>query len=353
MPNATTAVTSPDPRLAAIAARDPAADGAFVYSVRTTGVYCRPSCPSRHARPENVALHADWRAAEAAGFRPCKRCDPRGAEGDGRATLIAEACRTIEAAEDEPSLDALARQAGLSPAHFQRVFKAATGLTPRGYAAALRAARVRDALKGGDRSVTEAMYEAGYNSSGRFYADAPGTLGMTPSTYRDHGLGAAIQYAIGACSLGVVLVASTASGVCAILLGDEPEALVRDLRSRFSKADIAPAYEAYDRVVAQVVALIETPRLGLNLPLDIRGTAFQQRVWTALGAIRPGETATYADIAAAIGFPSAARAVAGACGANPVAVAIPCHRVVRADGGLSGYRWGTERKRTLLARERE
>jgi AraC family transcriptional regulator of adaptative response/methylated-DNA-[protein]-cysteine methyltransferase len=264
---------------------------------------------------------------------------------------IAEICRTIAAAETMPSLDALSRAAGLSPYHFHRLFKAATGLTPMEYARAHRAERVRNGLAGRASSVTETLYDAGFNSSGRFYEASDKMLGMTPTDYRAGGANNRIRFAVGQSSLGAILVAATGRGICAIFLGDDPDILIRDLQDRFPKADIIGGDAAFEGWVAQVVGFVETPALGLNLPLDIRGTAFQQRVWRALQDIPPGSTASYAEIARMIGTPKSVRAVAGACAANPVAVAIPCHRVVRSDGAISGYRWGVERKRALLERE--
>lgn len=338
-------------RRAAVAARDAAADGRFVYAVRSTGVYCRPSCPSRAARPENLRFFATCDEAEAAGFRPCRRCRPNEPGREARRReAVARACRFIDASEGLPGLDALAEVAGMSPHHFHRVFRAATGVTPRAYAEARRAARVAETLRAAG-SVTEAIFDAGYNASSRFYAGAAERLGMSPDTYRRGGPGTRIRFAVGACSLGAVLVAATERGVCAILLGDDPEALVRDLQDRFPKAAFEGGDPDFEALVARVVGLVEAPADGLDLPLDIGGTAFQQRVWEALRAIPPGRTATYAEIAGAIGAPAAVRAVARACGANALAVAIPCHRVVRSDGALSGYRWGVARKRALLDRE--
>lgn len=340
-----------DAKWAALRARDAQADGSFVYSVRTTGVYCRPSCPARPARPENVAFHATCAEAEAAGFRPCKRCRPNEpALAERQAEAVARACRLIEGAETMPALDDLARAAGMSPFHFHRVFRKVTGITPKAYAEARLAGRVASGLQEAG-TVTEAVYEAGYNSSSRFYAKASERLGMTPTAYRKGGVGTRIRFAAAECSLGSILVAATDKGVCAILLGDDPDALARDLQDRFPKAELSGGDEAFERWVAEVIGFVEAPGRGLDLPLDIGGTAFQQRVWAALRAIPVGTTATYADIARAIGEPAAVRAVAQACGANRLAVAIPCHRVVRSDGSLSGYRWGVERKRDLLARE--
>ena len=338
-------------RWAALAARDGRADGRFVYAVRTTGVYCRPSCPSRAARPENVTFHRTCAEAEAAGFRPCRRCRPNEPGPAARkAEAVARACRLIDTAEAMPPLADLARAAGLSAYHFHRVFKAATGVTPRAYAAARRAEALAATLQGA-ATVTEALYGAGYNAASRFYAGATERLGMAPAAYRKGGLGIRMKFGVGACTLGAILVAATEAGLCAILLGDEPEPLVRDLQDRFPGAEIEGGDPAFEAWMAQVIGLVEAPGTGLDLPLDIRGTAFQQRVWTALRAIPVGSTATYAEIARAIGAPTAMRAVAQACGANHIAVAIPCHRVVRSDGSLSGYRWGVDRKRDLLARE--
>jgi len=347
-----TAATSAgtDPRWASVVARDKAADGDFVYAVRTTGVYCRPSCASRQAKPENVAFYATPADAGAAGYRPCRRCRPDEPAGAEQARKVAQACRTIEAAETPPDLAALAAAAGLSPFHFHRVFKAHTGLTPKAYARAHQTRRVQDSLAAG-ASVTEALYDAGFNSSGRFYEASNAMLGMTPTTYQKGGPQMVLRFAVGESTLGSVLVASSELGVCAILLGDDPDALVRDLQDRFPRATLVGGDADYEQTVARVVALVEAPDLGLDLPLDIRGTAFQQRVWQALRAVPAGTTVSYRDLAERIGAPQSFRAVAGACGANPLAVAIPCHRVVRTDGDLSGYRWGVERKRTLLGRE--
>jgi AraC family transcriptional regulator of adaptative response/methylated-DNA-[protein]-cysteine methyltransferase len=343
--------TADDPRWARVVARDRSADGEFWYSVSTTGIYCRHSCPSRTANPGNVTLHETLAAAKATGFRPCRRCNPDGpSQAAENHALVAQACRIIEASEEPPSLSDLAEAVGLSPGYFHRMFKAATGLTPRDYAAARQAGRVRERLAEG-QSVTDAIYEAGFNSSGRFYEKARDMLGMTPGQYRAGGADEEIRFAIGQSSLGAILVASSAKGVVAILIGDEPDALIRDLQDRFRKARLIGGDAGYEQLVARVVGLIEAPNLGLDLPLDVRGTAFQQRVWQALRAIPPGTTASYAQIARAINAPKAVRAVAGACASNNLAVAIPCHRVVRNDGALSGYAWGVERKQTLIERE--
>jgi len=338
-------------RWAAVQRRDRDADGQFYYSVRSTGVYCRPSCPSRGARRTNVAFHASPAEAEAAGFRACLRCKPTQPPlAERQAAAVARACRLIDAAEDAPDLDSLAQAVGLSRFHFHRLFKTHTGITPKAYAAARRAARLQQGL-GAAPSVTDALYDAGFGSSGRFYEASTGLLGMTPGRYRAGGQGETIRFAVAGCSLGAILVASTDKGICAILIGDEPEPLVRDLQERFPQADLVGAEPGFERTVAQVVGFVEAPRLGLDLPLDVRGTAFQRRVWEALRAVPAGSTVSYSELAERLGMPTAARAVAGACAANPVAVAIPCHRVVRTGGALSGYRWGIERKRALLERE--
>jgi len=345
------AATTSDPRWAAVVARSSEADGTFFYSVKTTGVYCRPSCAARMARPENVRFHATREDAEKAGFRPCKRCKPDQPSIDEQhAAMVTEACRLIESSSTVPTLEELARHAGVSTFHFHRIFKALTGVTPREYAAAQRGERVRKEL-GKTATVTAAIYESGYNSNGRFYGESGQMLGMTPTTYRAGGANAEIRFAVGECSLGSILVAQSERGVCAILLGDDPDALARDIQDRFPRATLIGGDAEFETLVAQVVGFVEAPKLGLDLPLDVRGTAFQQRVWQALREIPAGSTASYTEIAGRIGSPRSIRAVAQACAANPLAVAIPCHRVVRTDGELSGYRWGVERKRALLQRE--
>jgi AraC family transcriptional regulator of adaptative response/methylated-DNA-[protein]-cysteine methyltransferase len=338
-------------RWAAVLGRDAQTDGQFYYAVRTTGVYCRPSCGARPARRENVSFFATTAEAEAAGFRACKRCRPtESPPAARRAEIAAEACRAIETAETPPSLAELARAAGLSPHHFHRMFKAATGVTPKAYADARRGRRVREGLAG-DGTVTQAIYDAGFNSGGRFYEQSAAVLGMTPTKFRRGGERTAIRFAIGDCDLGAILVAATDKGVCAILLGEDPDALARQLQDRFPRANLIGADPDFETTVARVVAMVEQPGVGLDLPLDIRGTAFQRRVWEALRQLRSGETASYAEIARRIGAPKAARAVAQACAANALAVAIPCHRIVRINGDIAGYAWGVERKRALLERE--
>lgn len=342
-----------DPRLAAVRSRDPGADGTFVYAVSTTGVYCRPSCPSRPARAEHLSFFATPDDAERAGYRACLRCHPRVALADVRERRrIVAACRFIERSDTPPTLEAMAAAAGLSPHHFHRLFKRALGLTPREYALAQRRARL-DRSMADARSVTEAIYAAGYNSSGRFYAESDAALGMRPRARRAHGAGEKIRFALGQCSLGAVLVAATDRGLCAISLGDDPAALLDELQRRFDRADLVGDDPDFAAHVAQVIGHIDGRGDPLDLPLDIRGTAFQQRVWQALREIPAGTTTTYSALAGALGVPRATRAVAAACAANTLAVAIPCHRVVRNDGALAGYRWGLERKRALLARERE
>jgi AraC family transcriptional regulator of adaptative response/methylated-DNA-[protein]-cysteine methyltransferase len=340
-----------DARWAAFVARDPAFDGHFFASVKTTGIYCRPSCPARRAKREHVRFYETAAHAEAAGFRPCKRCKPNQPSlFQQHAEKVAEACRLIETAEDEPKLDALARSVGLSPYHFHRIFKSALGVTPKAYAVANRNKRMRDALTR-SASVTEAIYDAGFNSNGRFYAASGEVLGMTPSEFRSGAPNAEIKFAIGDSSLGLVLVAASDKGVCAIFFGDDPDGLASDLSKWFPKAQLVSGDRAFEQLTARVISLVEDPTIGLDLPLDIRGTAFQHRVWEALRRIPVGSTASYADIAKAIGAPKSTRAVARACGSNKIAVAIPCHRVIGSDGSLTGYRGGIERKRALLAKE--
>jgi AraC family transcriptional regulator of adaptative response/methylated-DNA-[protein]-cysteine methyltransferase len=298
-----------------------------------------------------VQLHDSLESARATGFRPCKRCHPDGLSVEAaNVALVAKACRIIEQSEEQPSLEALAAGVSLSPGYFHRLFKSTTGVTPKEYATTHRATKIRDGLASAG-SVTEAIYDAGFNSSGRFYEKSTDMLGMTPSQYRAGGAGEDIKFAVGQCSLGSILVASSQKGVAAILLGNDPDRLVRDLEDRFPKARLIGADHEYEALVARVVGFVETPRIGLDLPLDVRGTAFQRRVWQALQEIPVGATISYAEIARRIGTPRSTRAVAGACAANILAVAIPCHRVVRSDGSLSGYAWGVDRKRALISRE--
>ena len=336
----------------AVVERDADADGRFVYAVRTTGVFCRPSCGARRPREDNVAFYATAMAARRAGFRACKRCRPESPPASRHVEAIALACRLIESSEQAPSLRELAQQAGLGPHYFQRTFKAIIGVSPKAYAQRVRTTRLQGALTRASR-ITDACYDAGYGSSGRFYESATGILGMTPRQYRDGAHGLVLHFALAQCSLGAILVAATDRGVCAILLGDEPEALLRELHERFPRAELRGGDVAFERLVARVIALVERPGAAHDLPLDIRGTAFQQKVWAALRGVPAGRTATYTQIARQIGSPRAVRAVAAACAANPLAVAVPCHRVVRLDGDLAGYRWGLARKQELLDRERK
>lgn len=343
--------TTDDPRWLKVVARDGYADGQFYYAVKTTGVFCRPSCPARPARPENVSFYDTINEAQQAGFRACKRCKPDEVSlSEQHALKVAQVCKLIENTEEAPSLEQLANHVGMSNFHFHRIFKNVTGLTPKAYAAAHRAKVIRNKLDQSD-TVTNAIFDAGYNSNSRFYEKSNQTLGMTPTRYRAGGKDAEIRFALGECSLGSILVASSDIGVCAISLGNDPDILVRELQDRFPRANLIGGDENFEQLVSKVVGFIEAPAIGLDLPLDVRGTAFQQRVWQALRAIPVGMTVSYSDIANRIGSPKAVRAVAGACAANTIAVAIPCHRVVKNDGAISGYRWGVERKRSLLALE--
>jgi AraC family transcriptional regulator of adaptative response/methylated-DNA-[protein]-cysteine methyltransferase len=340
-----------DARWEAVVARDAAFDGQFYFSVETTGVYCRPGCAARLPKRANVRFHETREEAEAAGYRPCKRCKPdQPSLGEQHAEKVAQACRLIETADEEPKLDALAEAVGLSAYHFHRIFKQALGVTPKAYAMAHRSKRARKSLveKG---TVTEAIYDAGFNSNGRFYANSWEMLGMTPSDFRSGASGQTIRYTIGKSSLGLTLIAASEKGICAIFFGDEPEGLREDLQATFPRAVIVGADKSFEKLTAKVLAFVDDPAKDLDLPLDVRGTAFQQRVWDALRRIPIGSTMSYAGLAKEIGAPKAVRAVARACATNPVAVAIPCHRVVGSNGSLTGYRGGVERKRALLAKE--
>ena len=309
-----------DPRWRVVALRDRTIDGQFYYAVKTTGVYCRPSCAARKAKPENVSFYASCEDAERAGFRPCKHCKPNEPSLAARhAAKVAEICWGIETAIQIPSLNEMASRAGMSAYHFHRLFKAVTGVTPTAYAIAHRAKRVRDALAEPGAMVTGAIYDAGFNSSGRFYEMSDAMLGMTPATYRDGGKDTRICFAIGECSLGSILVARSEKGICAILMGDDPDKLARDLQDRFPHATLRAGDDGFEALVAKVVGFVEAPALGLDLPLDLRGTAFQQRVWQALREIPAGSTVSYADIARRIGAPKSVRAVANACAANTIA----------------------------------
>jgi AraC family transcriptional regulator of adaptative response/methylated-DNA-[protein]-cysteine methyltransferase len=338
-------------RWEAIVRRLPEADGRFFYGVSTTGIYCRPVCASRLPNRENVRFFTTGQEAENAGFRPCKRCHPQApAEADESLQIILQACRMIDEAERAPTLQELAAAAGLSKYHFHRLFKKMVGVTPKQYAAEKRAQRVRAELQK-ESAVTDAIYNAGFESSSRFYETADASLGMKPRTYLQGGQGVSIRYAIVQTYLGWMLVAATERGLCKIAFGETPQSLRAELTESFPNAELNDRDPRFQQTVTQVLAHLEQPQQGLNLPLDIQGTAFQQRVWSALRQIPTGSTLTYSEVAAQIGKPKAVRAVAQACGANKIAVVIPCHRVVRSDGGLGGYRWGLERKQALLERE--
>ncbi|AOI90783.1 bifunctional DNA-binding transcriptional regulator/O6-methylguanine-DNA methyltransferase Ada [Burkholderia pseudomultivorans] len=348
----TNAYTTDDERWEAVRTRDRRADACFVYAVKTTGVYCRPSSSTRQPRRSNVVFFATAAEAEKAGYRPSRRASgDRSSAEAARIDVVAKLCRLIDEAETPPKLDELAAHVGMSPFHIHRLFKAETGLTPKAYASASRARKLRSKLNGPGASVTDAIYDAGFNSNSRFYEHSDQLLGMRARDYRAGGAGTAIRFAVGQCTLGAILVAQSERGICAILLGDDPDLLVRNLQDQFPQAQFVGGDADFETLIAQVVGFVEAPSIGLNLPLDVRGTAFQERVWQALRDIPPGTTVSYAEIAQRIGAPKATRAVAQACGSNPIAVAIPCHRVVRRDGDISGYRWGVDRKRELLRRE--
>lgn len=344
-----TALTTADPRWARVVGREACTD--FVYSVQTTGIYCWPSCPSRRPLPTNVVFHSTALAAELAGFRPCKRCRPAQAQSAAAASIVAM-CRLLEESENSPSLQQLAAHVELSESHAHRIFTKALGVSPKGYREAVLRERVRDELAS-NASITRAIYAAGFNSAGRFYERVERMLGMSPTQHKAGGNALEIRFAVGECSLGAILVAATARGVCAVLLGTDPDELVHDLEGRFPKAELRPGGSGFDTTAAQVIAIVDAApgTVATELPLDVQGTAFQQRVWLALSKVPYGTTITYSELARAIGNSRATRAVANACAENPAAVVIPCHRVVRTDGSLSGYRWGVERKRQLLRRE--
>lgn len=350
MTTATPEIT--DTQWRAIQVRDRSADGRFVYGVISTGIFCRPSCPARRPNPDNVRIFPNGQAALQAGFRPCRRCHPFSPAGSPVIDTVIELCRYIEQNHHLPTLKDLAAHCGWSRYHLQRQFKAITGLSPRDYALAVRRRRLAVNLQH-RHSISDAMQESGMESSSQLYTQGKQMLGMLPGQYRSGGAGIAIRFAMAECSLGSLLVAETAQGICAISLGDDPEPLLHEFQARFAGAELLPPDQAFDDKIARVIALIEAPHQNLSLPLDIRGTAFQQRVWQALQQIRAGTTLSYQELAEKIGQPGAARAVASACAANTLAVAIPCHRIVRRDGSLSGYRWGVERKRALLEREHE
>ena len=337
----------------AIRNRNTDADGRFYYSVTTTGVFCRPSCPSRLPKREHVNLHLTRAEAEQAGFRACKRCKPdEPSLAQQHASMVANICQLIESSETALPLAILAKTSGMSRYHFHRVFKSITGLTPKAYGTAYRAKKVRQNLSN-SHSVTQTIYDTGFNSNSRFYATTNQMLGMTPTTFRNAGADTVIHFAVGESSLGAIIVASTEKGICAIALGDDPQTLLCELQDQFPRAQLIGGDKKFEQWVAQVVGLVEKPDTDFNLPLDIRGTVFQTRVWRALQEIPVGSTASYSEIAKQIGSPKSARAVAKACASNTIAIAIPCHRVIRSDGSISGYRWGIERKNSLLLKEKQ
>ncbi len=343
----------------AVMERGRAVDDDFVFAVTTTGIYCRPSCPARRPHRRNARFFATPAKAEAAGFRACKRCNPArrpdGTTPDRRTVAVAHGCHLIETAEPMPTLKALAHSCGLSPAQFHRNFKSIIGITPKAYADGLRAGRLRAVLPQ-STTITAAIYQAGFSAPSRFYAAAQGILGMAPKSFRAGGRGERIAHIIAQSSLGLVLMAFSAKGLCAVLLGEDRDELRADLRRRFAQAEHVEGDDELAAFAAEVIARIDDPAApsataGSTLPLDLRGTAFQLRVWEALRRIPPGQTLSYSQLAQNIGAPRAVRAVARACGANPLAVVVPCHRVVAAAGNLTGYRWEIKRKKALLAKE--
>ncbi len=341
-----------DARWAAVLARDPSpAIGPFLYAVTTQGVFCRPGCPSRAPLRRNTRFFADVPSAEAAGFRACKRCDPKGERAGIHAAAIRAACAMIEASETIPSLAALAERAGYARHHFLRLFRDITGVTPRSYAESVRARRLSAALATGSR-VADAVAEAGFGSESRVYEEPGRVLGMTPGAARRGGAGEVIRVALADSALGPLMIGATEAGICFLGFGEDEAGLRGDVMHRFPQARIVDAPEELAEAIRQVVAFIAEPKAALDLPLDLRGTAFQRQVWEALRRIPLGETRTYSGLAAEMGMPKATRAVARACAQNKVSLAVPCHRVVGADGDLTGYRWGVERKRALLAGEK-
>jgi AraC family transcriptional regulator of adaptative response/methylated-DNA-[protein]-cysteine methyltransferase len=322
----------------------------FVYAVTTTGIYCRPGCASRRPNRANVRFFSAPADAEGAGFRPCRRCKPNAEQPSD--ALVRRAAALIETAETPPPLAALASALEVGEKRLVRAFKERLGITPKAFAQARRRDRLQHALRAEAR-VTDAIYAAGYAASSRFYSDAEAALGMTPGRFRAKGAGLWLYYATTACPLGRLLVAATEKGVAMIAFGDDDASLEADLAARFAAAERVRDGAGLEPLLTRVVAAIDEPAAAAAIPLDIRGTAFQQRVWAALRGIPAGETRTYAEVAAAIGAPRAVRAVAGACAGNPTALAVPCHRVLPKDGGVGGYRWGPARKQRLLAREEQ
>lgn len=353
--NANTAFQSDDARWKAVMERNAHADGTFFYAVGTTGVFCRPSCTARRPLRKNVSFYGSKAEAKLAGFRPCKRCKPDSTPThQRRKEAMVETCRLIERAEREPTLAELAGAVGLSPYHFNRVFKSIVGVTPKQYAIAHRSRIAAKQLKT-SKDVTTAIYASGYGASSRFYESTRGRHGMTATSLRQGGAGISIRYAFRESSLGLVVVAATEKGICAVLFGASPAELTEDLHGRFPRADfeLAHAGSDFEEWVERTVDYVEGQTARFDIPLDVRGTAFQELVWRVLRDVPAGQTVSYADVARRIGRPTSARAVGRACAANPVAVVVPCHRVVRSDGSLSHYRWGADRKARLLQRERE
>lgn len=345
-----TASLTDEQRWQAVCERDSQQDGQFVFAVRTTGIFCRPSCRSRRPLRENVGFYSDAGAALAAGFRPCKRCQPDKIDPLlQRQAKVEKACRLLE--QDTPvTLETLADAVAMSPWHFHRLFKSVTGMTPKNWQQAFRAKRLQDTLIQSS-TITEAVLAAGFPDNSSYYRQADAALGMTASQYRRGGDDIAVHYALSRCTLGHCLVAESERGICAILLADSDEALLAELQQIFPHAQREPGSARFTERVAQVVQRLDDPKSPFTLPLDLRGTAFQLQVWQALRSLAPGETISYQTLAERIGKPKAVRAVASACGANKLAIVVPCHRVVRADGGLSGYRWGATRKMRLLQQE--
>ena len=344
--------TSDELRWRAVLDKDRKADGQFVFAVSSTKIYCRPSCPSRRPRRDHVSFYESPTAAETAGFRACLRCHPQTANEDARVTLVKRVCELIDAdPEGKLTLDEISGVIGLSSFHLQRAFKGEMGISPREYAAARKAQRFREGVKAGER-IASAMYGAGYGSSSRLYESAEAELGMSPATYGRGGANVKINYTVMPCDLGWLLVAATEKGVCAVKLGDSIEQLERELRDEFNAATIEKSDRGLSDAVSTITRQLDLKQGLIQLPLDVRSTAFQRLVWRALRNIPSGETRSYSDIAQAIGRPAAVRAVARACASNPVALVIPCHRVIREDKSLGGYRWGLERKKKLLAKER-
>ncbi|AKJ42317.1 bifunctional DNA-binding transcriptional regulator/O6-methylguanine-DNA methyltransferase Ada [Pragia fontium] len=343
-----------DPRWLDVKNKNPNSDGHFVYGIQTTGIYCRPTCPARTPDPDYIEFFDSCELAERHHYRACKRCKPNGESNQERdSRLITKACRIIEQMDGAINLEELSKRVAMSPSFFHRKFKKITGVTPKQFSTAIRIKNMQHELVKQNESITDAIYNSGFNSGSRFYAATDRSLGMTPGAYREGGKNTKIQFAIAECSLGSILVARSPKGICAISFGDDPTELLNNLQDKFPNADLIGGDTAFENIVARVIEFVENPNTALDLPLDIQGTAFQQRVWKMLLTIPAGTTVSYTELAEMIGSPRSVRAVANACGQNSIAVAIPCHRVVKLDGNLSGYRWGIERKRQLLDRETE